>query len=78
MNERQYHVWTDQELWDLYCWAEAKRRVGNLTGKAMELGVSASNLGGIIDRARKKIDLIERRLGITPEQRERNIMEKLR
>jgi hypothetical protein len=70
---RDYHYWTDAELWDLYCWSEAKRRVGNLVGKAIDYGTTASNLGLQLARARREIAEIERRLGKTQADRERAI-----
>ena len=72
---RDYHVWTDEELWDLYCWSEAKRRVGKISAKAFDRATTGKNLSGVIGRARKKIDLIERRLGKTRQDRERAIRE---
>lgn len=74
---RSYHVWTDEELWELYCWSEAKRRIGNVIGKAIDLGTSQSNLGQQLARVRKHYAAIERRLGKTPADRERKIREML-
>jgi hypothetical protein len=70
---RDYHYWSDQELWELYCWWEAKQRIGNMTGKALELGTTSSNLGGVVKRARAEIERIEGRLGKTYRDRERQI-----
>ena len=72
---RDYHRWTDEELWDIYCWSQAKRRVGTIRSKAIDYDTTAANLGLQIIRARRHIDKIQLRLGKTAEDRERAIKE---
>jgi hypothetical protein len=74
---REYHAWTDAEMWELFCWYVAKRRIGNITTKALDLGTQPANLSGQIKRARETIAEIEARLGRTPEDRERRIRQLL-
>ena len=74
---RAYHWWSDEEMWELFCWYIAKRRLGNNISKALDLGTQPANLCGQIKRARETIAQIEARLGKTHEDRERRIQQML-
>lgn len=74
---RAYHYWTDEELWRLFCWYQATRRLGTITSYAFDCGTTPAALGQQLKKARDEIHAIERRLGKSLEDRERAIREVL-